>query len=107
MSNNRLLQLQTLLLESPADSFLIYAIAKEYEGLGDDQQALTHYKQLLSADPGYVGAYYHLGKLHERLDAFEEALSTYAEGMTWAKKQGDQHALAELQGAKVNLEMEL
>jgi hypothetical protein len=58
MSTNRLLQLQALLAETPGDSFLTYAIAKEYEGMGDDQQALVYYQQLLQADPGYVGAYY-------------------------------------------------
>lgn len=107
MSNNRLLQLQNLLAESPNDSFLTYAIAKEYEGMGNDQQALAYYQQLLDADPGYVGAYYHLGKLYERIEAVQQALTTYAQGIACAREQGDMHALAELQGAKVNLEMEL
>jgi tetratricopeptide (TPR) repeat protein len=107
MSTNRLLQLQALLAETPGDSFLTYAIAKEYEGMGDDQQALEYYQQLLEADPGYVGAYYHLGKLYERIEAVQQALMTYTQGIACARELGDQHALAELQGAKVNLEMEL
>jgi tetratricopeptide (TPR) repeat protein len=107
MSSDRLLQLLQMQEESPADTFVLYAIAKEYEGLSDDTEALHYYQQLFDADPLYVGAYYHLAKLYERQEALLEAISTYDKGMAVAKQVGDQHALAELQSAKLNLELEL
>jgi tetratricopeptide (TPR) repeat protein len=91
----------------PADAFVLFALAKEYEGLEDDKEALHYYQLLLEKDPHYVGAYYHLAKLYERQEALLEAVSTYERGIEVAKQAGDQHALAELQGAKVNLELEL
>jgi len=101
---DRLKQLQQLLAESPQDSFLQFAIAKEYEGRDDEAEALKCYRQLLDRDPDYVGAYYHLGKLYERREAYEQAIATYRQGMEIARKAGDQHALSELAGAKLNLE---
>lgn len=101
---NRLEQLQNLLSESPSDDFLHFAIAKEYEKLKDNEQALHYYQKLIALNPDYVGVYYHLGKLYERQEAFEKALSTYKTGMEVAKKVGDQHALSELAGARLGIE---
>ena len=70
MSSQRLKQLQGFLENSPNDSFLLFAIAKEYEGLGQDEQALEHYLLLTQTDPGYIGTYYHLAKLYERKEEF-------------------------------------
>ncbi|AEE48273.1 hypothetical protein [Haliscomenobacter hydrossis] len=107
MSSDRLLQLLQMQEESPADTFVLYALAKEYEGLSDDAEALHYYQQIFDHDPLYVGAFYHLAKLYERQNAFLEAVSTYEKGIAVAKEVGDQHALAELQSAKLNLELEL
>ncbi|MFN4256814.1 MAG: tetratricopeptide repeat protein [Saprospiraceae bacterium] len=100
---NRLTLLLDLLANAPADAFTLFAIAKEYEGAGDDAQALDFYQKLRAADPNYVGLYYHLGKLHERLGSPEAALEAYRTGMDVAKKARDFHALNELAGAKMNL----
>jgi tetratricopeptide (TPR) repeat protein len=99
MQNKRLEQLKEFLVSSPGDSFLIYAIATEYAGMGDDQKALEHYKQLLELHPAYVATYYHLGKLYERHGEREKAEDTYKLGMEAAQKAGDQHSLSELKGA--------
>ena len=99
----RLEQLQKYLAEQPNDAFLRFAIAKEYEGLGDKQLALKHYLTLRETTPQYVGLYYHLGKLYEKLGLLEEALETYKTGMLVAKKEKDMHAYSELVGAKMNV----
>jgi tetratricopeptide (TPR) repeat protein len=91
----------------PSDSFVRYALAKEYEVLNDKVNALHHYLILRSHDPEYVGLYYHLAKLYESLEAFDVAIQVYSDGMRIAKKLLDNHALAELSSAKMNLEMEL
>ncbi len=103
---SRLTQLKTMLAESPNDSFLLFAIAKEYENANDLEQALAFYTQLTDKDANYVGTYYHLAKLYEKIEQPEKALETYAQGMDVARRVGDQHALAELSSAKLNLELE-
>jgi tetratricopeptide (TPR) repeat protein len=100
---NRLELLQNMQKDSPDDSFLTFAIAKEYEKLGQLDEALQHFLQLVKNDPEYVGTYYHLGKLYEQKEAFAQAFATYKAGMKVARKAGDQHALSELAGAKLNL----
>ncbi|MFN7115301.1 MAG: tetratricopeptide repeat protein [Saprospiraceae bacterium] len=107
MSSKRLQQLEALLESSPTDSFLLFAIAKEQEKLEEEVKALSYYNKLLQLDPQYVGTYYHLAKLYEKRGQFTEALEIYEKGMQIARQLGDQHALAELSSAKMNLELEL
>lgn len=107
MPTKRMEQLLALQAEQPGDAFLLYAIAKEYEGLEDYPQALERYREVLRVDPRYVGAFYHLGKLHEILEDYPAALHTYQQGIDLAQELGDLHALAELKTAKLNLELEL
>lgn len=96
--------LHQLLEASPKDSFLLFALAKEYENAGDDAQATALYLQLKASDPVYVGLYYHLGKLYERQHDFQNAISTYKQGIEISRSLQDRHAMSELQGALLNLE---
>ena len=107
MNQERLEQLQNLLQSSPNDSFLLYAIAKEYEGLERVTEALQKYQELTELHPDYVGTYYHYAKLLEKEEETDKALSISEKGMLIARKIGDQHALGELSNAKMNLELEL
>ncbi len=90
-----------------SDSFITYALAKEYESHEQLDSALEIYLQLRESDPMYVGLYYHLGKLYENLEKPELALEAYSHGIEVGKKQSDFHAISELNNAKTNLEMEL
>lgn len=104
MPTARMNQLLDLLRESPGDSFLLFAVAKEYEGAGALDQALAHYRLLEEKDPAYVGLYYHLGKLLEHFEQFEEAKAAYEKGMETAKRAGDRHAWNELSAALMDME---
>ncbi|MDF2515408.1 MAG: tetratricopeptide repeat protein [Sphingobacterium sp.] len=97
--STRLDQLQEFLKESPEDPFLKYAIAAEYLKQQDEQEALVRFEQLIEQHPDYVGTYYHLGKLYEKLDKQEVAIITYKNGIEIARKSRNFHALGELQGA--------
>ena len=103
MTSPRLEKLFTFLESSPNDSFILFAIAKEYEKLNGLDKALEFYQKLVDVDENYVGTYYHLGKLFEAKEEFATAFYTYKKGMEIARKAGDQHALSELAGAKLNL----
>jgi tetratricopeptide (TPR) repeat protein len=76
-------RLSTLLamLEKRKDAFLLFALAKEYEGQAQEDKAEGYYRQLLKDFPDYAGTYYHLGKLLERKDAIAEAIVIYQTGI--------------------------
>ena len=91
---------------SGKDSFLQHALALEYIKIGDDEKARNLFNELLLREPSYVGSYYHLGKLLERVGDLEKAIRIYQRGMEEAKRAGDQHALNELRGALEDIEDE-
>ena len=93
--------------ESPNDSFLKFAIAKEHEKSKVYDKALKYYLDIYENEPEYIGLYYHLGKLYEQINRRQLALNTYKEGIELGKKAGDFHAVSELNNAKMNLELEL
>lgn len=96
---DRVEQLKKFLEGTPNDSFLKHALALEYIKLGNDETARQLFEELLANEPGYVGSYYHLGKLFERNDDTEKAIEWYLKGMEVAKEKGEQHAFGELRGA--------
>lgn len=102
--SQRLPFLLDILDKNPNDTFALFATAKEHEKADDSEQALHFYLRLQTADPGYVGLYYHLGKLYEKLNRPGEALQTYRTGMEVARKAGDMHALGELNGARLEID---
>ncbi len=99
----RLKQLLNFLERTPKEPFILFAIAKEHEKLNDLEAALEYYLKIKANSPEYVGLYYHLGKLYEQLEQPATAFETYKTGMQVAKEAGDQHALSELAGAKMEL----
>ncbi|POY37428.1 tetratricopeptide repeat protein [Solitalea longa] len=97
MQISRLEQLQQFLVNEPNDSFLKYAIATEYLKLNNNELALKYFTELVTTDENYVGTYYHLGKLYEKLDRKDDAEATYKKGLLIARKAGNMHAASELQ----------
>jgi tetratricopeptide (TPR) repeat protein len=104
MNLDRLNLLLQLSVDSPNDAFTQFALAKEYEKLQDWAKALSQYEHLRQLDPNYVGLYYHLGKLYERLDRLPDAIGAYKQGMEVAKLANDRHAWSELSAAKMDID---
>ena len=96
---NRVDQIKEMLATNLNDSFLKHALALEYIKLGNDADARHLFEELLANEPGYVGSYYHLGKLFERVGDEKQAIEWFEKGMHIAKEKGDQHAFGELKGA--------
>ena len=96
---SRVDKLLEFLADSPQDSFLQHALALEYIKIGRDVDARTLFDSILEKDPGYIGSYYHLGKLLERAGELDKAVHIYQKGMDRAKEAGDRHSYNELQGA--------
>lgn len=101
---NRKEQLLKFLESSPDDAFLNYALAQEYISEGNDTDAEKLFNRLIEIHPTYSATYYHLGKLLERRLQTEEAKGVYRTGIETAKQNGEQHAVAELQSALLELE---
>ena len=95
----RIEKLKEFLQLSPTDSFVQHALALEYIKAGDDASAREQFEELLKREPAYIGSYYHLGKLLERIGETEEAIKIYEKGMEEAKKAEDDKAFGELRGA--------
>ena len=95
----RIQKLQEYLLASPGDSFLKHALALEFLKLGENGRSRLLFEEILAADPGYIGSYYHLAKLLESMGETALAINWYEKGMEAAKKAGDQHTYGELRSA--------
>jgi Tfp pilus assembly protein PilF len=95
----RIERIKEMLKENPNDSFLQHALALEFIKIGNDVGAKNLFESLLEKEPGYVGSYYHLAKLLERIGETDNAIRIYENGMEEAKKAGDNHSLSELRSA--------
>ena len=96
---DRISKLKEFLAANPTDNFLQHALALEYIKLGDDEKARDLFEEIINREPGYIGSYYHLAKLQERLGETDKAVQVYKKGMEEAIKVGDNHAFGELRGA--------
>jgi len=106
MTTSRLTLLTDMLKQDPDDTFVLFAVAKEYEKLDDTASAILYYEKLKAVDSKYVGLYYHLGQILEKTDEIEKAQVIFKEGIAVATEIKDQHALSELKGVLMNLEIE-
>ena len=100
---DRIERLKEFLKTAPNDNFVQHALALEYVKLGDDAMARNLFESLLQRDETYVGSYYHLAKLLERVGDETAAIQTYEKGMEIAKGAGDNHAYSELRSAYEDL----
>ena len=96
---SRIDKIKEMLQQIGRDSFLEHALALEYLKLEQNEAALHTFTELLSQDPHYLGSYYHLGKLHEKLGNIEKAVVVFENGMNLAKTLKDMHSYNELRSA--------
>ncbi len=99
----RIERLKSFLEASPDDPFLKHALALEWIKLGDDQQAKFIFEEVLNKNPEYIGSYYHLAKLLERIGDRDAAAEWYRKGINAATRANDRHALGELMVAYEDL----
>ena len=100
---DRITKIKEFLIAQPLDNFLRHALALEYIKVGQDQDAKNLFEAILETTPDYIGSYYHLAKLLEKLELKEQAIQWYQRGMEAAKTAKDQHAYNELQAAYEDL----
>lgn len=91
---SRLESLLELLKSETDDLFLNYALGIEYVALQRHDAAEQQFRKVLALDPGYLGAYYQLGKLLETRNT-SAALEIYREGLEKAQVKKDNKAVNE------------
>jgi tetratricopeptide (TPR) repeat protein len=99
MQTTRLNKLLEFLEADPSDPFILYALATEYNTSNDLEKAFYYYNLLVDRNPDYVGTYYHLGKLYEKVLNPDKAIDIYRQGLQAARNKSDNHAYSELQSA--------
>jgi Tfp pilus assembly protein PilF len=104
---DRISKLKEYMKTAGKDSFLQHALALEYIKAGNDEEAKKLFNEILKREPTYVGSYYHLGKLLERIGDPEKAMRIYKRGMEIAQASNDSHSYSELQSAYEDVEDEL
>jgi Tfp pilus assembly protein PilF len=100
---DRIEKLKAFLEQAPADSFVQHALALEYIKMNREEEARKEFEALLERDEKYVGSYYHLAKLLERMGEKEKAVACYEKGMQVARDLKEAHAYNELQAAYEDL----
>jgi Tfp pilus assembly protein PilF len=106
MNKERAARLREFLDADPSDSFSRFALALEYINAGDTDSARGHFEYIREHDPGYVGLYYHLGKLYQSAGQDDLAEQTFRTGVRTADEAGDGHAAKELKEALAELHIE-
>jgi len=100
---NRIEKIVEFLAHQPQDNFLRHALALEYIKIGEELKAKDLFIEILTQSPDYIGSYYHLAKVLEKLALREEAIVWYEKGMAAAKLAKEDHAYRELQSAYEDL----
>lgn len=93
---DRLEQLLHFHEENPEDTFVLFALAREYLKLDEANKAISYYEKVLVIDENYVGAYYHKGLLLGELGRVEDALACLRLGLVKAEEQNSPREKAEI-----------
>ena len=89
-------QLETMLKDSPDDTFLMYALAMELDNCEHHDRSLEIFATLMKQDPPYVPAFFMSAQQLVRLERLDEARGNLRTGIEQARSQKDSHAAGEM-----------
>lgn len=92
------LRLEASLAEDPTDSFLRYGLAVQCLTEGDLDEGRARLHALIADHPADVPAYQQLGQSYLNSGEFEAARQALTTGITYAQRNGNAHAAAEMSG---------
>jgi len=95
---SRVAALTELLTANPNDAFARYALGLEYSGAGQTDAAIAEFQQLLASHPDYTNGYFMAAQTLARADRNDEARALLQRGIESARRTGNRHAQAEMQG---------
>jgi tetratricopeptide (TPR) repeat protein len=100
----RVAALKEVLATNPDDAFARYALGLEYSGSGETEAALAEFQRLLASHPDYTNGYFMAAQALARAERKEEAQSLLQQGIECARRNRNQHALAEMEAMLDELE---
>ena len=89
-------QIESLLQDSPDDTFLLYALAMELDNCEQHNRSLEIFGTLMQQQPPYVPAFFMSAQQLARLDRINEARTNLLSGIENARQQNDLHAASEM-----------
>jgi predicted Zn-dependent protease len=101
---DRIALLTDVLSQNPTDAFARYGLAMEYSKSGEVERALEEFGRLLATHPDYTAGYFMAAQTLAKAERIEEARKMLADGIASAKKTGNVHAQAEMEGMLAELE---
>jgi tetratricopeptide (TPR) repeat protein len=100
---DKIAALNEILQLDPANAFARYGLAMELNSQGKADAALEEFATLIGHNPDYVPAYQMSAQALAKLGRKEEALSRLHDGIAAANRTGNQHALAEMDAMREDL----
>ncbi len=101
---DKLAMLSQILTQNPSDAFARYGLAMEYVAQTRIPEALAEFDHLIALNPDYVPAYQMSAQTMAAHGQAEAALARLHEGIAAANRTGNQHALAEMDALRLDLE---
>ena len=95
--------LNEVLSQNPTDAFARYGLAMEYSNSGEVDRALEEFGRLLATHPDYTAGYFMAAQTLSKAERIEEARKMLVDGIASAKKTGNGHAQAEMEGMLAEL----
>jgi Tfp pilus assembly protein PilF len=96
------------MLASGRDNALLrFSLGNEYLKHGDAAQAAVHLRRAVEHDPKYSAAWKLLGKALTDIEALNEALAAYQQGIAVAEARGDKQAAKEMSVFAKRIEKQL
>jgi len=88
MTASRIEVFEQMLAGDPANTMVLFGLAKEYEKTGDDPKVIETLERYLAAADDEGNAYGMLARAYERSDRLDKARETYARGADVAMAHG-------------------
>jgi len=88
MAASRIEIFEQMLAGDPANTMIMFGLAKEYEKAGDDAKMIDTLERYLAAADDEGNAYGMLARAYERAQQDEKARATYQRGMEVATAHG-------------------
>lgn len=95
---DRIATLTEILAANPADKLARYGLAMEYSNAGLVDEALEQFKKLIENNPDYTAAYFMAAQTLANASRTDEAKSMLVDGISAARRTGNQHAQSEMTG---------
>jgi predicted Zn-dependent protease len=89
--------LREILAQDPGNSFARYGIAMELAGRGETEAALAEFDALLAANPTYTAGYFMSAQTLAAAGRRAEAIERLKGGIHCATRDGNKHAISEMQ----------